>query len=86
MSLKVAQVSDIHIRNLKYHSEYRKVFENLYRHLDELKPDIVMNTGDTAHTKTQISPEFVEMASEHLRRVAEYAPYHVLLGNHDLIS
>jgi len=84
LSLKVVQISDVHIRNLKYHPEYRKVFENLYRHLDELKPDIVVNTGDTAHTKTQISPEFVEMASEHLKRVAEYAPYHLILGNHDL--
>lgn len=84
MSLKIAHVSDIHIRNLKYHSDYRLVFEDLYRHLERLKPDIVVNTGDTAHTKTQISPEFVEMASEHLRRVGEIAPYHIILGNHDL--
>ncbi len=78
------QVSDIHIRNLKYHDEYRRVFDNLYKHIKEIKPDIVVNTGDTAHTKTQISPEFVEMASEHIRRVAELAPYHMILGNHDM--
>jgi len=27
--LKIVHISDIHIRNLKYHEEYRKVFENL---------------------------------------------------------
>jgi len=84
LSLKIAHISDVHIRNLKYHSEYRKVFDNLYEKLVELKPDIVINTGDTAHTKTQISPEFVQVASDHMRAVAELAPYHLILGNHDL--
>ena len=84
MSLKIIHVSDIHIRNLKYHDEYRKVFEDLYELIKREKPDLVINTGDTAHTKTQISPEFVEMASEHMRRVAELVPYHMILGNHDL--
>lgn len=82
--MKLVHVSDVHIRNLKYHADYRKVFEDLYRHLDKIRPDIVVNTGDMAHTKTQISPEFVEMTSEHIRRVSEYAPYHIILGNHDL--
>jgi len=82
--MRIVHVSDIHIRNLKYHDEYKNVFEDFYKHLDELKPDLIINTGDTAHTKTQISPEFVEMCSEHIREVAEYAPYHILLGNHDL--
>jgi len=82
--LKIVHISDIHIRNLKYHSEYKRVFENLYKKLDQIKPDLIINTGDTAHTKTQISPEFVEMASEHMRRASEYAPYHMILGNHDM--
>jgi DNA repair exonuclease SbcCD ATPase subunit len=82
--LRIAHISDVHIRNLKFHSDYRRVFENLYKKLEELKPDLVVNTGDTAHTKTQISPEFVEMTSEHIRRVIEIAPYHIILGNHDL--
>lgn len=82
--MKIAHISDIHIRNLKYHADYKRVFEDLYRKFDEIKPDIIINTGDTAHTKTQISPEFVEMCSEHMRRASEYAPYHVILGNHDM--
>jgi DNA repair exonuclease SbcCD ATPase subunit len=82
--VRIAHVSDIHIRNLRYHEEYRRTFEDLYNHLEHLKPDVVINTGDTAHTKTQISPEFVQMASDHIRAVSEIAPYHIILGNHDL--
>lgn len=82
--MKIVHISDVHIRNLKYHLDYRNVFENLYKQLEIIKPDIVVNTGDTAHTKTQISPEFVEMTSEHIRRVSSIAEYHILLGNHDL--
>ena len=50
MSIKIAHVSDIHVRKLKYHKEYRAVFEQLYEKLKEEKPDIIVNTGDTFHT------------------------------------
>ncbi len=82
--MRIAHISDVHIRNLKYHREYRAVFEDMYKRLEELKPDLIVNTGDSAHTKTQISPEFVEMMSDHLQRTSEIAPYHLILGNHDL--
>lgn len=83
--MRIAQISDVHIRNLKYHPEYREVFAELYKELERLKPDRVVNTGDTAHTKTQISPEFVQMASEHFRQTLKIVPeYDAILGNHDL--
>lgn len=82
--LRVVHLSDVHIRTLQKHDEYRRVFDDLYRHLDELKPDLVINTGDTVHSKVNISPELVEIVAEHLRRVSEYAQYHIILGNHDL--
>ncbi len=82
--MRIAHVSDIHIRNLKFHSEYRRVFDDFYRKLEELKVDLVVNTGDTAHTKTNISPEFVDMASQLFTEVAKRAPIINVLGNHDL--
>lgn len=82
--MRIAHISDVHIRNLKRHDEYREVFENLYKQLRIMKPDLIINTGDTAHTKTNISPEFVQMTSEHIREVSDIAPYVILLGNHDL--
>ena len=81
--MKFAHISDTHIKNLKYHYEYRIMFEQLYETLREQEVDYIVHCGDIAHTKTQISPEFVEMCSEFFRSLAEIAPTYIILGNHD---
>jgi DNA repair exonuclease SbcCD ATPase subunit/DNA repair exonuclease SbcCD nuclease subunit len=81
--VRVAHVADTHIKNLKYHYEYRIVFEQAYQILREQKVDYIVHCGDLAHTKTQLSPEYFELATEFLRNLADIAPTHVLLGNHD---
>jgi len=81
--VKFAHISDTHIKNLKYHYEYRIVFEQLYETLREQEVDYIVHCGDIAHTKTQISPEFVEMCSGFFRSLAEIAPTYIILGNHD---
>ena len=81
--MKIVHLSDTHIRNLKYHYEYRAAFEDLYQKLKKEKPDYIVHCGDIAHTKTQISPEFVQMCSNFLSNLAEIAPTIVILGNHD---
>jgi len=81
--VKFAHISDTHIKNLKYHYEYRIIFEQLYETLREQKVDYIIHCGDIAHTKTQISPEFVEMCSDFFRSLAEIAPTYIILGNHD---
>ena len=58
--MKFAHIADTHIRNLKYHDEYRTVFDQLYTTLKDEGVDCIVHCGDIAHTKTQISPEFVE--------------------------
>jgi DNA repair exonuclease SbcCD ATPase subunit/DNA repair exonuclease SbcCD nuclease subunit len=84
VSIKIAHVSDIHVRKLKYHKEYRAVFEQLYEKLREEKPDIIVNTGDTFHTKLDMSPEAIKMMSDLFVGLADIAPYHMILGNHDM--
>lgn len=81
--VKIAHVSDTHIKNLKYHYEYRKVFEQAYQILREQEVDYIVHTGDLAHTKTQLSPEYFELAAEFLKNLADIAPVHLVLGNHD---
>ena len=81
--IKIAQISDTHIRNLKYHEEYREVFNKIFSTLREEKPDYIVHTGDIAHTKNQISPEFVEMCSWFLKELADISPTYIILGNHD---
>ena len=78
-----AHISDTHIRNLKYHEEYRIVFKNIYDRLRQDCPDYIIHTGDMAHTKTQLSPEYFELTSEFLKNLADIAPTYIILGNHD---
>lgn len=80
---KIAHISDTHIKTLKQHDEYNEVFQKIYEHLRKEKVDYIVHTGDIAHTKTQISPEFVDMCSKFFTNLAEIAPLHIILGNHD---
>tara|TARA_R110000822_G_scaffold100797_14_gene226678 strand:+ start:766 stop:3915 length:3150 start_codon:yes stop_codon:yes gene_type:complete len=78
-----AHISDTHIRNFKYHEEYRKVFKDIYESLENDKPDYIIHTGDIAHTKTQLSPEYFELCADFLKNLADIAPTYIILGNHD---
>ena len=83
LNYRIAHLADTHIKNLKYHYEYRIVFEQLYETLRDRQVDYIVHCGDIAHTKTQISPEFVEMCSDFFRNLATIAPTYIILGNHD---
>ena len=81
--MKFAHIADTHIRNLKYHKEYKEVFNKIYESLKKERVDYIIHCGDICHTKTQISPEYVSMASDFLSNLADIAPTYVILGNHD---
>jgi len=81
--VRIAHFGDTHIKNLKYHYEYRKVFDQAYAILREQNVDYIVHCGDLAHTKTQLSPEYFELATEFLKNLADIAETHVILGNHD---
>jgi DNA repair exonuclease SbcCD ATPase subunit/DNA repair exonuclease SbcCD nuclease subunit len=81
--MKFAHIADTHIRNLKYHTEYRVVFDQLYEELRKENVDYIIHCGDICHTKTQISPEFVQMCSDFFRSLSDIAPTYIILGNHD---
>jgi len=80
---KIAHIADTHIRNLKYHDEYRIAFRDLYEKLASDMPDLIVHCGDLAHTKTQLSPEYFQLCAEFLSSLANIAPTYVILGNHD---
>ena len=81
--IKIAHMADIHIRNLKYHKEYKAVFAQLYETLRKEEVDIIYVGGDLAHTKTQLSPEYFDLCSDFLVNLGDIAPTYVILGNHD---
>ena len=81
--VRIAHIADTHIRNYKYHKEYREIFSRIYKLLKKKKVDYIIHCGDIAHTKTQLSPEYFEMCGEFLSSLADIAPTHIILGNHD---
>jgi len=81
--LRVAQISDVQIRNFQRHAEFRESFENLYVSLREKCPDFIVLVGDIAQSKTHISPEFVQICSEFFTELAKIAQLVIIPGNHD---
>lgn len=84
MTFKCAHISDIHWRGLKRHDEYKQVFTDMFQKLSDENPDLIFIGGDIVHSKTQgISPELIENLNWWFTSLANIAPTHVILGNHD---
>ena len=84
MGFKCIHIADVHFRGLSRHEEYRESFNDLFRQARALKPDVIFVGGDIVHSKTQgISPELIDILSWWFTGLAEIAPTHVILGNHD---
>ena len=80
----IHHLSDIHIRNLKRHNEYRQVFAKTYDRIKQNSKDsIIYIGGDIAHAKLDMSPELVDLISEFFKKLADIAPTVVIAGNHD---
>jgi len=88
MSFKCVHISDIHFRGLSRHEEYRESFDDFFKKIKKLEPDLIFVGGDIVHSKTQgISPELIDILNWWFTSMAEIAPTHIILGNHDgLIS
>jgi DNA repair exonuclease SbcCD nuclease subunit len=83
--IRIAHISDIHIRGLSRHDEYRKVFDRFCTECEENKVDHVFIGGDTWHTKTTgISPEYIDLLSWFFKKLASICNIHIILGNHDM--
>jgi DNA repair exonuclease SbcCD ATPase subunit/DNA repair exonuclease SbcCD nuclease subunit len=83
---KVIHLADVHIRLFKRHQEFKDVFESLYRDIIDsgVEDSVIVVAGDIVHSKTDLSPEMVSLASEFLDNLARIAPTLVIAGNHDM--
>lgn len=82
--MKIAHLSDIHIRFASRHEEYRDVFKRLFDDLKKQKPNRIVITGDLNHLKVNMSPGSIDLSTEFLINLAKIAPVDIILGNHDL--
>jgi DNA repair exonuclease SbcCD ATPase subunit len=93
----VYQISDVHIQLYKRHDEYKIQFNKFYDYLKSEKekydilpsenkniPLICCMTGDILHSKTDLSPECVQVCYQFLRDVSSIMPVVLIPGNHDL--
>lgn len=82
--MRIAHTADIHIRSLSRHDEYRKIFSSFVDDCKTQKVDHIFVGGDIFHTKTTgISPEYIDLLTWWLKSMADVAPVHMILGNHD---
>jgi DNA repair exonuclease SbcCD ATPase subunit/DNA repair exonuclease SbcCD nuclease subunit len=81
---KIYHISDVHIRTLKRHREYREVFKNMFEYINQTKTErsIAVVTGDIVHSKLDMSPELVQMLVDFFNGFE--LPTIVILGNHDM--
>jgi len=80
----ILHVADIHIRLTKRHEEYLSVFKKLYEVAYKTPPNTCIAVlGDIFHSKSDLSPECVKLASDFLKTLADIRPTVVIAGNHD---
>lgn len=82
--ISIAHLADIHIRGLSRHDEYRNVFKKFTQSCLDRHVDHIFIAGDLFHTKTSgISPEYIDLLNELIRKMCYHCKVHITLGNHD---
>ncbi|AKI80286.1 putative DNA repair protein [Acanthamoeba polyphaga mimivirus] len=82
----IYHMSDIHIRKLQRHDEYKEVFDRTYKILKSeitSNDSVIVLTGDIMHMKTEMSPEIIDITSNFFKTLNEIAPVILIPGNHD---
>jgi predicted MPP superfamily phosphohydrolase len=94
---QIYHISDLHIQLYKRHNEYQSVFNRVYEYLKEEKvkynvtpenntqsPLIVIVTGDILHSKSDLSPECIQMTYNFIKTISSIMPLVLIPGNHDI--
>ena len=80
---KLIHFSDLHLKLLKDHELYRRILKDMLGKFREIKPDRILFTGDLLHSKNQLTPELIEIASWVLTECSLIAKTILIPGNHD---
>ena len=84
----IIHLADIHIRLQKRHEEYRTVFSRLYSYCKDFKDKnpntIIYVAGDIAHSKTDMSPEQINLIQDFFKSLSNITDTIVIAGNHDM--
>ena len=95
----IYHLSDLHIQLYKRHNEYQSVFDKVIDYLKQEKqkhkqnipsnkncdiPIIALITGDILHSKSDLSPECIQLTYNFLKAISNIMPLVIIPGNHDI--
>jgi predicted MPP superfamily phosphohydrolase len=86
---QMIHLSDIHIRPLQRHDEYKQVFFTVMKDITKLskeQPSVIVVTGDIFDHKTLFRPETFKMCRDFLKQLGQIAPVVLIAGNHDMLE
>jgi DNA repair exonuclease SbcCD ATPase subunit len=86
---RIYHISDIHIRPLQRHDEFRQVFDRLDKYLEVAASTggaIAVITGDIFDNKTVFRPETFKLCRDMIKMIAGHLPLVVIAGNHDMME
>lgn len=84
---RIYHISDIHIRPLQRHDEFRQVFTELDEYLkNQDNNGIAVITGDTFDNKTVFRPETFKLCRDMFKMIASHMPLIIIAGNHDMME
>jgi DNA repair exonuclease SbcCD ATPase subunit/DNA repair exonuclease SbcCD nuclease subunit len=86
---QMIHISDIHIRPLQRHEEYREVFSRVYTSVARLakqEVSVIVVTGDLFDHKSVFKPETFKMCRDFLKNLGRISPVIVIAGNHDMME
>lgn len=81
---KIVHCADVHLFLSKNFHVHDFVFNEFYKQIEEIKPDLIVLAGDIIDSKLRLSPEQVTLARNFFLNLSSYAPLIIILGNHDL--
>jgi DNA repair exonuclease SbcCD nuclease subunit len=88
----IIHISDLHIRTIQYHDNYRDQFKKLFIELNERFNGVdeselrIVITGDIVHQKVNISNEQLILCSWVLNELSKIAKVIIIPGNHDFLE
>jgi DNA repair exonuclease SbcCD nuclease subunit len=85
MIKKLVHFSDLHLRLIKDHDLYKSILSDMFNQFKEIKPCRICFTGDLLHSKNQLTPELIEIASWVLTECSKICKTILIAGNHDAL-
>mgnify|MGYP001306832415 CR=1 FL=1 len=83
----IYHIADIHIRKNSRHQEYQEVFDKLCLQIlknGNLENSLIVICGDIVHSKTEITPELINIVKDFFIKLSNLTDLIVILGNHDI--